>query len=380
MPPDHRGRRPTPPTASSRRIGAWSSPPLRKRRKPARPSSPTEGTRWTRPSRRPSPSPSSTHRPGTSPEGASSSRGPRTAPCTRSTFARRRRRSRVAACSSGRTASLVPKASTTTALAVATPGSVRGLRRGAPAPRPPALGEGRRAGRAPRTRGVSRPRRVLRGPGRGEGAPVAVGGDAAALLSRRGPASTRGSPQAARSRRDARANRAGGPRGVPPRRGRLSNRGLRPVARRRPLGRGPRRVRPRLEGPRGDPVRPVRDLHDAAPVVGGPRPPVGPGAARDRERAWGRRARRGLLPPAPRGRAARVRRSQPLAGRRGLQRHPPRRARRARPPRGARRVHRNGASDPLGVRRGARERARPRRRPTSRSRRPTGSRCRSRRP
>ena len=206
------------------------------------------------------------------------------------------------------------------------------VRRGAPAPRPPPLGEDRRAGRAPRARGLPRPRRAQRGPGRGARPPVAVGGDPPDLPSRRRPAPRRSRSSGSRSSpRRSRASRRRGPRRST---GERSPPGSRPSsgARRRPHRGGPRGLRPRLEGSRGDPVRALRGPHDAAPVVG--RASSSASVLAQLEVARGPTAA-GLDAASThllaRGRAAGVRRPQPVARRRRLQRHPPRRRSSRRP-------------------------------------------------
>ena len=239
-----------------------------------------DGRRSSRPR---SPSRWSTLRLGTSPGVVSSSRGPRTGAVLaldfRETAPARASRDMFL----GPDGRPVPSASTATALAVATPGSVRGY---AEAHRRPGAASRGRAVVAPAERLAREGFRVPPGSRRdlaGERVLLTRWEETRRVFFRDGaPLAPGDAPPAARPRRDPRANREGGAGGVPPGSDRGADRGLRPVPRRRPLGGGPRGLRARLAGSRGDPVRPPRRLHDAAPVVGGLRPAVGARAARGR--------------------------------------------------------------------------------------------------
>jgi len=249
-----------------------------------------------------------------------------------------------------------PQASRYGGLAVATPGTVRGLealhrkfgrlpwgrtRNGArprsPAQKvwPPALGPARRARDRARAGRVSRPSRprsrarrracparpVSRSPGR---SPFLSTG-----RTRRGGNASR----ATGSRGDTRGDRLAGCGRIPPRRGRPQDRGVRPRDRRSPHGGGPRRLRAVMADPVRVRLRPLSARDDAASLGGRLPSRVHPRAASIRARGHLVPRFGGGHPPDRRSRAPRIRRPEPLSRRPRLRGHAAGAAPRARPPR-----------------------------------------------
>ena len=173
-----------------------------------------------------------------------------------------------------------PRASRYGGLAVATPGTVRGLEALHRKIRQAALGPARRARDRARAGRVSRPARP-----RAELAEHASGGSCHAIPSR-APLLSAGSARrggnasrATGSRRDARGDRRAGSGRIPPRRGRARIARVRPRDRRRPDGGGSRRLRAVWRIPFVVRLRPLAARHDAASLVGRLPPRVDPRAA-----------------------------------------------------------------------------------------------------
>ena len=248
--------------------------------------------------------------------------------------------------------SLAAAASRYGGLAVATPGTVRGLEalhgssagcRGAGSSRPRSRSRGtgftsrpdspRELAEEPVRRDLSRDRRPRASSFRRE-TPLAPG----TLLVQ---------PELAR---DARSDRRAGSGRISPRRDRAPDRGVRPRDRRRPDGGGPRRLRARLADPVRVRLRPLAARDDAAAVVGRFPPRVDPRAASLSCAGRSRRAaRRAIHSPDRRGRAPRVRRPEPLSRRPRLRGRAARAAPRPRPPRRARLLDRPRAGDAVRV-------------------------------